>query len=288
MSASANISFISGPLASTYSLFAVFAFFLTFTSELATPPSLIGSVSPADFPLAQPMGYRRAAAIESVATHSLTAARRVNNAEVCPFVICSTKVGARTCTTRALYNIPVKFHGGQFSRVCLLTERHMVFCVLAPLLTVAWTMPTPRPPLACSSGRREFAGRRRICRAGLELSTPTQAKLEEMGCRDWPQTSKRGPFEDECAAGALRYVLEGRGRVRARTGSEPATTDEEQEVVVGSLLEVSEACTLSWLPEAGCEEMVILTPEYKGPPIAFVAAAFVGLCAISLLAVTGQ
>ena len=58
MSASANISFISGPLASTYSLFAVFAFFLTFTSELATPPSLIGSVSPADFPLAQPMGHR--------------------------------------------------------------------------------------------------------------------------------------------------------------------------------------------------------------------------------------
>ena len=59
MSASANISFISGPLASTYSLFAVFAFFLTFTSELATPPSLIGSVSPADFPLAQPMGSKR-------------------------------------------------------------------------------------------------------------------------------------------------------------------------------------------------------------------------------------
>lgn len=286
MSASANISFISGPLASTYSLFAVFAFFLTFTSELATPPSLIGSVSPADFPLAQPMGYRRAAAIESVATHSLTAARRVNNAEVCPFVICTPLQHPRLAQEHAQHERFCEVM--QFSRVCLLTERHMVFCVLAPLLTVAWTMPTPRPPLACSSGRREFAGRRRICRAGLELSTPTQAKLEEMGCRDWPQTSKRGPFEDECAAGALRYVLEGRGRVRARTGSEPATTDEEQEVVVGSLLEVSEACTLSWLPEAGCEEMVILTPEYKGPPIAFVAAAFVGLCAISLLAVTGQ
>jgi hypothetical protein len=142
-----------------------------------------------------------------------------------------------------------------------------------------------RPPLACSSGRRLRSSG--ICiRAGLELSTPTQAQLEEMGCRDWPQTSKRGPFEDECAAGALRYVLEGRGRVRARTGSEPASTDEEQEVEVGSLLEVSETCTLSWLPEAGCEEMVILTPEYKGPPIAFVAAAFLGLCAISLAAVT--
>ena len=59
MSVSAKISFISGPLASTYSLFAVLAFFLTFTSELATPPSLIGSVSPADFPLAQPMGSMR-------------------------------------------------------------------------------------------------------------------------------------------------------------------------------------------------------------------------------------
>jgi hypothetical protein len=160
--------------------------------------------------------------------------------------------------------------------------------VLAPLLAVAW-MPArtmlARPPLACSSGRRLRSSG--ICiRAGLELSTPTQAQLEEMGCRDWPQTSKRGPFEDECAAGALRYVLEGRGRVRARTGSEPASTDEEQEVEVGSLLEVSETCTLSWLPEAGCEEMVILTPEYKGPPIAFVAAAFLGLCAISLAAVT--
>ena len=77
--------------------------------------------------------------------------------------------------------------------------------------------------------------------------------------------------------------------MRARTGSEPTATDEEQEVEVGSLLEVSEACTLTWLPEAGCEEIVILTPEYKGPPIAGVAAAFVGLCAVLLLAVsTGQ
>ena len=56
----------------------------------------------------------------------------------------------------------------------------------------------------------------------------------------------------------------------------PTITDEEQEVEVGSLLEVSEACTLTWLPEAGCEEIVILTPEYKGPPIAGVAAAFLG------------
>ena len=117
MSASANISFISGPLASTYSLFAVFAFFLTFTSELATPPSLIGSVSPADFPLAQPMGYRRAAAIESVATHSLTAARRVNNAEVCPFVICTPLQHTRLAQEHAQherFTIPVKFMGPVF------------------------------------------------------------------------------------------------------------------------------------------------------------------------------
>ena len=117
MSASANISFISGPLASTYSLFAVFAFFLTFTSELATPPSLIGSVSPADFPLAQPMGYRRAAAIESVATHSLTAARRVNNAEVCPFVICTPLQHTRLAQEHAQherFTIPVKFMGRSF------------------------------------------------------------------------------------------------------------------------------------------------------------------------------
>ena len=161
-------------------------------------------------------------------------------------------------------------------------------CMLSPLLTVAWMTPAwttlARPSLACSSQGRRL--RTSGIRAGLELSTPTQASLEEMGVRDWPQTSKRGPFEDECAAGALRYILEGRGRVRARVGSEPGSADEEQEVSVGSLLQVSEACTLSWLPEADCEEIVLLTPEYKGPPLAFVAAAFVGLCAISLLAIS--
>ena len=78
--------------------------------------------------------------------------------------------------------------------------------------------------------------------AVLSPTTPTQEELETQGVRDWPQTSSRGPFEDTCNAGALRYVLQGSGTVRAQLGASPAPQDPEVAVEVGTMLEVSEPC----------------------------------------------
>ena len=89
-----------------------------------------------------------------------------------------------------------------------------------------------------------------------------------MGIRDWPQQVRRGPFEDVCDKGALRYVLEGCGTVTARGQSISVTQN--------SLITVQEQCTLSWQPEE--EEFVLLTPEYNGPPIGLVFGAFAAMC----------
>ena len=109
--------------------------------------------------------------------------------------------------------------------------------------------------------------------AVLTPSSPSQEELEVQGVRDWPQTSNRGPFEDVCEAGALRYVLQGSGTVRARMGDAPAPEDPEVSVDIGTMLEVSEPCTLVWMPDNKLG-FVLLTPEYKGPPLLAVGAAF--------------
>ena len=160
-----------------------------------------------------------------------------------------------------------------------------VLCVAVfPALATAFTHPTVAVPLRLRAG----TARAGAARAALLMpSTPVQAELEAMGVRDWPQTSSRGAFEDECQAGARRYVLEGAGTVRARVGGEPSAADEQVPVAVGTMLEVTEECTLAWLPEPGCKELVILTPEYKGPPLAAVGAAFALLLAVLVVAGTG-
>ena len=68
--------------------------------------------------------------------------------------------------------------------------------------------------------------------------------------------------------------------MRARTGPDPAAADELMPVAVGTMISVTDGCTLSWLPADGCKEIVILTPEYKGPPLALVAAGFAALCVL--------
>jgi hypothetical protein len=155
---------------------------------------------------------------------------------------------------------------------------------LTPALTARPLTPA-RAPLHAAG--RPLQRRSGLLLAALSSSMPTQAQLEEMGVRDWPQTSQQGPFEDECAAGARRYVLEGSGSVRARTGLEPAADDEVLPISVGAMLEVSDACTLSWLPDEGCKEIVILTPEYKGPPLALVAGGFAAFCVLLVVVAGG-
>jgi len=110
----------------------------------------------------------------------------------------------------------------------------------------------------------------------MTLSEPTQQESESMGIRDWPASARKLPFEDECAGGALRYVLEGRGSV--------ACGSERYSVGPNSLVSVSpseQSVTLEWTSEDGGAdgELVLLTPEYKGPPLLPFAAAFFACCA---------
>ena len=97
----------------------------------------------------------------------------------------------------------------------------------------------------------------------LELTQPTQAQNEEMGVRDWPSTVVRGSLDDECDEGAMRYVLEGTGQINCAR--------ESVQVQPNTLVRVSKAATLQWLADEG--ELVILSPEYKGPPLLPIAGA---------------
>ena len=111
----------------------------------------------------------------------------------------------------------------------------------------------------------------------LTLSQPSQSEAESLGIRDWPQTATSSELVDECADGALRYVLEG-------TGSVCADGDEPVAVAVNTLVRVDGGGTLRWVPDA--DELVLLTPEYKGPNLLPFAAGFVVLM-VALVAVAG-
>ena len=93
--------------------------------------------------------------------------------------------------------------------------------------------------------------------AGLELSQPSQAESEAMGLRDWPSTVVQGSLTDPCKDGGMRYVLEGSGTA--------SRGDESLAVSVGSLVTVRGGGDVIW--EADGSEMVLLTPEYNGPPL---------------------
>ena len=111
----------------------------------------------------------------------------------------------------------------------------------------------------------------------LTLSQPSQSEAESLGIRDWPQTATSAELVDECADGALRYVLEG-------TGSVCADGDEPVAVAVNTLVRVDGATTLRWVPDG--DELVLLTPEYKGPNLLPFVGGFVVLM-VALVAVAG-
>ena len=121
----------------------------------------------------------------------------------------------------------------------------------------------------------------------LVLTSPSQREAEKMGIRDWPETvvskgtAQQGVFDDDAAAGAKRYVLEGTGTVETESG-------ESFDVAPNSLIEVMEAGSLLWSVGEDCNEMILLTPEYRGPPIALVAGGFaIALVALVLAAGLG-
>ena len=107
---------------------------------------------------------------------------------------------------------------------------------------------------------------------GLELTTPSQAESEAMGLRDWPSTvvtqGGRAAYDSAIEDGALRYVLEGTGTVCRDDG-------EARKIGPNTLVRVlgTEGGALRWALDEGVDELVLLTPEYKGPPLLPVAAA---------------
>lgn len=144
--------------------------------------------------------------------------------------------------------------------------------VAALLATLAGALVVRSPSTAgrCSTARCAVS-------LSLTLSQPSQSEAESIGIRDWPQTATSSELVDECADGALRYVLEG-------TGSVCADGDEPVAVAVNTLVRVDGATTLRWVPDG--DELVLLTPEYKGPNLLPFAAGFVVLM-VGLVAVAG-
>jgi hypothetical protein len=152
--------------------------------------------------------------------------------------------------------------------------------LLAP--TAAYRVPLRAqcPRAAAASGAYRFALRAQHLRAAasaspLELTQPTQAECESMGVRDWPDTVVREKLEEACSAGALRYVLEGTGTL--------SCGDESISVAPNSLVKVcaDEGATLCWMPDS---ELVLLTPEYRGPPLLPIVGGFFFACVLLVAA----
>lgn len=81
-----------------------------------------------------------------------------------------------------------------------------------------------------------------------------------MGLRDWPSTIVgANGLDEEVQSGARRYVLEGSGTVSV------SSSGEQINCAPNTLVTVDADCSLRWQPSDA--EMVLLTPEYKGPPL---------------------
>ena len=115
----------------------------------------------------------------------------------------------------------------------------------------------------------------------IELTQPKQAESEEMGIRDWPSLSVCEPLEQQCNDGALRYVLEGSGTVNC--------AGESFAVTPNTLITVrsEEGATLRWTLDDGCAELIILTPEYQGPPLLPIIGAFLAACVVLVASTAG-
>ena len=144
--------------------------------------------------------------------------------------------------------------------------------LVALLYTAAAWSPTVMPAARAARARHVVLG--------FTLSSPSQAECEVLGIRDWPSQARSTAYEESCAEGAMRYVLEGSGAV---TCGEDVMT--RTPVGPNSLVRVTSDDTLQWSLDDGTDKLVVLTPEYQGPPLAIVAGIFAVLC-VGLIAVS--
>ena len=79
----------------------------------------------------------------------------------------------------------------------------------------------------------------------------------------------RSSKTDQYNEGALRYVLEGTGQL--------VCAGETYAVAPNTLVRVRDGMAdvpMEWTPDDGSEELVLLTPEYRGPPLLPIAGSF--------------
>lgn len=105
--------------------------------------------------------------------------------------------------------------------------------------------------------------------------------------RDWPPMASRVAFDDNCEDGAMRYVLEGSGTVSCGGDTIPIAVGMLVTVGSDATAEFAPRALLRWTPDDECDELVLLTPEYKGVPLLPVAGAFFAMCAALIVATTG-
>ena len=89
-----------------------------------------------------------------------------------------------------------------------------------------------------------------------------------MGLREWPVSAANKAFDDKCTDGGKRYVLEGSGVV--------ICAGEKYPVVPNTLVCVRGDGTLRWEPN-DATELVLLSPEYRGPPVLPIAGGLLAL-----------
>ena len=95
--------------------------------------------------------------------------------------------------------------------------------------------------------------------AEITITTPSSDDASDMGIREWPQTLKRGEWEEFSEEGQLlvRYILDGTGTLDVED-SEAAKRSIK--VKPGTLVEVSGEAILSWKAEG---EVIVLTPGFE-------------------------
>ena len=130
-----------------------------------------------------------------------------------------------------------------------------------------------------------------IVRMSLEVEQrPDQKELDYMGARDWlstPVTS--GGFTEPMPKDALRLIAEGSGTV----SYDGQTSKVKPGTLITALADVSDVV---WAVDAGCDEMLLATPEYWKPERIAARAAIpavtavlggLGACAAAYVAFVG-